>query len=356
MPDSLRAQRKEDHLRFAEQSFRDHRHNDFDELHLVRPTLPQTSVNSDNLATTLFDKPVSAPFFINAMTGGTAHATEINTVLAGVAQQEGIAVAFGSASIVGHEPQALAGFVAAREQASDVPVLINVNPGTPLSVVSQLVEALEPSAVQVHVNVVQELVMREGDRDFHWAEPLAAIIDRVHDSYQLPVVVKEVGFGWDVASLRLAQRLGADVVDVAGSGGTNFAVIERLRREEDASDSVDYSWLEDSGLSTVQSLVNAQQVAGLTVFGSGGVRHPLDVVKCLVLGARAVGVSGVMLHTLVNCGAGGLRELISTWKLQLAGLFALYGAPDYQHLSSIPYWLEPRLEAYVRQIVQGDQR
>lgn len=394
---ALRAQRKEDHLRLAEQSFKQHRHNDFDAIHLVRPTLPETCVDEQSLATALFGIPVAAPFFINAMTGGTEHATQINAQLAAVAERERIAFAFGSASIVGHEPEALAGFVRARELAPSVPVLVNVNPATPLDVVRTLIQELHPAALQVHINAVQELVMPEGDRDFRWSEGIERISAAVHEQWNIPVIAKEVGFGWDIASMRHALECGVDVIDVAGSGGTNFAQIERLRRAEQQSSSaassaavsavdaenytasnisadsereaderamsVDFSWLEDAGLSTVQSLLNAQQVASELVsdsasqefmyFGSGGVRHPLDVMKCLVLGAQAVGVSGVMLHTVLEYGTDGLQELVRTWKHQLAGLVALYGMQSIADVSHVPYWLDPSLESYQRQILHS---
>lgn len=382
---ALRAQRKEDHLRLAEQSFKQHRHNDFDAIHLVRPTLPETCVDEQSLATALFGMPVAAPFFINAMTGGTEHATQINAQLAAVAERERIAFAFGSASIVGHEPEALAGFVRARELAPSVPVLVNVNPATPLDVVRTLIQELHPAALQVHINAVQELVMPEGDRDFHWCEALTRICAEVHGQWGIPVIAKEVGFGWDIASMRRARQCGVDYIDVAGSGGTNFAQIERLRRAENQSahqsanetvDSAygasaqdisalatDFSWLEDAGLSTVQSLLNAQHLASrlasdaasthFMYFGSGGVRHPLDVMKCLVLGAQAVGVSGVMLHTVLEYGTDGLQELVRTWKHQLAGLAALYGLQSIADAPHVSYWLDPSLESYQRQILHS---
>lgn len=382
----LRAARKEDHLRLAEQSFERHRHNDFDAMHLVRPTLPETVVDEQTIATMLFDIPVAAPFFINAMTGGTEHATAINTQLATVAEREHIAFAFGSASIVGHEPEALAGFVRARELAPSVPVLVNVNPTTPLGVIHTLIRELQPAALQVHINAVQELVMPEGDRDFRWSQAIARIATAVHEQWQIPVIAKEVGFGWDMASMQRALECGVDAIDVAGSGGTNFAQIERLRRAESQATktqatstqatsvsesavaskartaATDFSWLEDAGLSTVQSLLNAQYLSTHSTLdsashefmyvGSGGVRHPLDVLKCLILGAQAVGVSGVMLHTVLEYGTDGLQELVHTWKHQLAGLVALYGMNSLQDAKHVRYWLDPLLESYQRQVLQ----
>ena len=55
-------------------------------------------------------------------------------------------------------------------------------------------------------------------------------------------------------------------------------------------------------------------------------RTPLDVVRGLALGARAVGASGHFMHTLTEFGPEALfRELVS-WKEQLRGIMALLGA------------------------------
>ncbi len=342
----------------------------FAHVRLERPTLPQTRVAESDIGTVFLGHHVSAPFFIEAMTGGTPSATRLNEQLARVADLHGIAVAFGSASLVAKDPSALDGFVQARALTHG-PVLANVNPSTPLPVVRRLVDALRPAALQVHVNAVQELVMGEGDRDFRWLDDLI----RLRDGIDVPVIVKEVGFGWDVRSLRLLIDNGFDLVDIGGMGGTDFALIENARRRrgrrgtsfqagkpddardggdagdgrtgmpdvvipEDAAMDEDYSWLADCGVSTVRSLLNARQAGGsggLRVIASGGVRTPLDVLKSLVLGAKAVGVAGRFLTPLLHGGEERLDRLISVWEDQLAGLYALYGITTTAQAPSIPY-------------------
>lgn len=47
----------------------------------------------------------------------------------------------------------------------------------------------------------------------------------------------------------------------------------------------------------MQTLLNAQpMVDKMEILASGGVRHPLDIIKCLVLGAKAVGLSRTVLE------------------------------------------------------------
>ena len=99
----------------------------------------------------------------------------------------------------------------------------------------------------------------------------------------VPVVLKEVGFGMDLKTIETAYDLGIKTFDISGRGGTSFAYIENQRGDN-------RSYLNDWGQTTVQSLLNAQSMVDkVEILASGGVRHPLDMVKCLVLGAKAVG-------------------------------------------------------------------
>ena len=63
------------------------------------------------------------------------------------------------------------------------------------------------------------------------------------------------------------------------------------------------------GQSTVESLLESSAYQdSLNVFASGGVRTPLDVVKSLALGAKAVGMSRPFLNQVEN---GALRQRLS---------------------------------------------
>ena len=68
---SIRSERKEEHLKLAQMFFNKQKYNSFDQLHLLRPALPETKVDTQILGVEMFKKRVSAPFFINAMTGGS---------------------------------------------------------------------------------------------------------------------------------------------------------------------------------------------------------------------------------------------------------------------------------------------
>ncbi|MGO1912784.1 MAG: alpha-hydroxy-acid oxidizing protein, partial [Corynebacterium sp.] len=185
-------------------------------------------------------------------------------------------------------------------------------------------------ALQVHVNPAQELVMPEGDRDFrHWLDRIAEIVEAV----DVPVVVKEVGFGLSADSVAELAARGVTTVDVSGRGGTNFIDIENHRRSRQ-----EYTYLSGWGQSTPECLLDTVHGPGgaptVHVLASGGVRTPLDVVRALALGARAVGVSGHFLHVLLTDGPDALVEELDAWTDQVRTLMTLLGAPDVPSLTS----------------------
>jgi len=113
-------------------------------------------------------------------------------------------------------------FTVLRRGNPDGIVFANVGAGATVEEARAAVEMLEADALQLHLNVLQELIMPKGDRDFrHLAERIAAIVASV----PVPVMVKEVGFGLSGDVVRRLARLGVTAVDIGGRGGTNFAVV-----------------------------------------------------------------------------------------------------------------------------------
>ena len=325
--ESERASRKDEHLELAMRLHGTDRPNAFDDVAFVHHALPGTGTEAVDTGTTVCGARWPVPFYINAMTGGTRATAAVNADLAGAAADAGVAIACGSQHIALRDPERAEGFRVIRREAPNAFVLANVGPTLAPEQAVRAVEMLRADALQIHLNAAQELVMPEGDRDFRgWTERIAAIVAAV----DVPVVVKEVGFGLSRRTIAELERTGVGAVDVAGAGGTDFIAIENERRPRR-----DYSYLTGWGQSTALCLLEALgggEPVGLPVLASGGVRHPLDVVRALALGADAVGVSGHFLRTLVETGADGLRRELRTWTDHVRTLMTLLGASDVEQL------------------------
>lgn len=93
----------------------------------------------------------------------------------------------------------------------------------------------------------------------------------------LPVVVKEVGFGLDAEDVRLLVAAGVHAIEVAGAGGTNWALIEGRRDSERQAIAEAFA---DWGSPTRESLREARRAgAGTTLLASGGLRSGVDVAQ-----------------------------------------------------------------------------
>ncbi|AZM59191.1 MULTISPECIES: type 2 isopentenyl-diphosphate Delta-isomerase [unclassified Streptomyces] len=313
------AERKDAHVRFAtEQHRRRSGHNQFDDVSFVHHALAGVDRSDVSTVTRFGGMEWQVPLYINAMTGGSPKTGEINRDLAIAARETGVAIATGSMSPYFADASVAETFSVMRKENPGGFVLANINANATVDKARRAVDLLRADALQIHVNVIQETVMPEGDRSFAaWGpriEQIAAAVD-------VPLIVKEVGFGLSRETLLRLQEMGVRVADVSGSGGTDFARIENDRR-----DRPDYAYLNGWGQSTPACLLDAQGV-GLPVLASGGVRHPLDVARALALGASAVGASGLFLKTVLDGGPPALISLLTSWIDQLTALMTALGAP-----------------------------
>ncbi|WP_166968661.1 type 2 isopentenyl-diphosphate Delta-isomerase [Brevibacterium atlanticum] len=326
-----RASRKDDHVRLASaQQTEGPRRTDFDDLEFVHHALSGTSPERVDLTVNLSDWTWPTPFYVNGMTGGTETTAKINRDLAIAAAETGLPMACGSMSVALDDTEAAKGFTVIREENPDGFVMGNLGAGRSADDARRAVELLGADALQLHINPVQETAMPEGTRDFStWLSGLEQIVA----ACPVPVVVKEVGFGLSRRTLTQLAEIGVRFADVSGAGGTDF-----LRIENDRSSAGDFSMLTGFGQSALACLLDAppewagesahasDSVSSRVLLASGGVRNPYDVVKALACGARAVGVAGTFLQTVLDHGPDGLVELVRTWQTQTRALFALLGA------------------------------
>lgn len=334
--------RKDDHVRYAvaqhQQRTADPVAGAFDDIGFVHHALAGVDTESVSLATGFAGVRWPVPLYINAMTGGSARTGEINRGLAIAARETGVAIATGSMSAYLKDPGVAHTYRVIRQENPGGFIFANVNANTTPDQARRAVDLLGADALQIHINAVQETVMPEGDRDF---SPWPGNIARLAAELDIPVVVKEVGFGLSGDTLRLIARLGVHAADVSGSGGTNFAVIENNRR-----DGNDFGYLAGWGQSAAAGLLEGAAATPLPLLASGGVRNPLDVIKALALGARAVGASGQFLAVLDARGVPGLIALINDWLEQIRQLMALLGATEISDLTRTDLLIRGTLAEY----------
>jgi len=331
--------RKDDHIQLA--LLQQTQSNDFDRIKFVPVSIPEVDFSEIDMSINIFDQKFPLPFFINAMTGGSEQAKVINQRLAQLALAFKLPMATGSMSIALKDPSSMETFSIIREVNPHGFLIANLGAGHGLGNVLKVVEKLKANAFQIHLNAVQEITMPEGDRHFKGWLPL---IQSIQQGIKVPLIVKEVGFGMSQDTIQLLKSIGVQYVDVAGRGGTNFAQIENTRQTQPME--VFNQW----GFSTVESLLSAQKVKDVTMISSGGIRSPLDVIKSLALGAKAVGLSGYFLKLVTEhdhqTSVIKLQQFIDECRAIMVAL----GASSIQKLTSKKMIYDVELINFIQQL------
>lgn len=322
----ITSNRKNMHLTIADEQYKTNSEAGFDDISFMPTSLPNISLENVDSSVNLWGYSSPIPLYINAITGGSKEAKAVNAQLARVSCKTNIPMSSGSLSAALKDPSLIDTFSVIRDENPEGFVFANVGAGTSASDAMRAIEMINANALQVHLNVAQELVMPEGDRDFSdWMLNIKNIAIACNKA-DIPMIVKETGCGMTSLDVRRLYDLGVRFVDIGGRGGTNFITIENSRR-----DSNDYGYLSSWGLTTVESLLDVMSYencknGSIKVFASGGVRTPLDVIRALALGAQAVGVAGEFLHILMHSGEEVLEQRIFEWIEQIRSIMALLGA------------------------------
>ena len=301
-----------------------------DDICLVHQAFSCLDWDDIDTSYTLFGKSLGMPLVINAMTGGSDQLVTINRGLAKAAKARGVAMAVGSQSLGLKEQASQRSFRVTREENPDGVIIANVSAISPVEDVVQAVDMLNADAVQLHLNLPQELSMEEGDRNF---SSLCRRVTETVNTIDVPVIVKEVGFGISKETAMGLAQTGVRWLDLGGKGGTNFAAIE-ARRFSHGVGNVFLDW----GITTVCSLLEVKSTnIPYKIFASGGIRSGLDIAKALVLGADAVGIAGPFLKALLSGTYKGVIEQVMKYENELKTAMLLTGSASLEQLKEKPW-------------------
>jgi len=270
------------------------------------------------------------------MTGGTERAREINRRLARAAQAHGVAMGVGSQRAALLRPE-LADTFRVRDIAPDVLLLANLgavqlNYGYDVEHCREAVEMIGADALILHLNPLQEAVQPEGNVDF---SGLLKKIEMVCETLGVPVIAKEVGWGISEQAARQLAGAGVAAIDVAGGGGTSWSEVEKHRATTPAQRRI-AGRFRDWGIPTAESILMAKRGApGLPIIASGGLRHGIDVAKCIALGASAAGIARPFLKAAAQSDQAADEAVAETIIELRIAMFAA-GAGNIKALQQTP--------------------
>lgn len=258
--------------------------------------LPEIDFSRVSLSTSFLGRPLKAPFLISSMTGGTEQARRINAALAEAAQSRGWAMGLGSVRAAIEYPETAATFQV-RHIAPDIPLLANLgavqlNYGYGPEQCLKAVELTGADGLVLHLNSLQEVFQPEGNTRFG---DLLRKIEGVCRALEVPVGVKEVGFGIHGGVARQLFDAGVQFVDVAGAGGTSWIQVEKYRTEDPLRAKAAEAFT-DWGLPTADCVRDVRRhVPEACLIASGGLETGVDAAKSIALGADLAGFGRSLL-------------------------------------------------------------
>ncbi|MFX1392237.1 MAG: type 2 isopentenyl-diphosphate Delta-isomerase [Promethearchaeota archaeon] len=309
MPDPKKSKeimdRKIEHLKIPIEYDVQHTENYFKYIKLIHHPLPEIDFHEIDLSLNFFDKIISAPICIAAITGGHPISKEINRILATAAEQENIIMSVGSQRAGLVDPSLLDSFSIVREFAPNIPIIGNFGIGqlskpdfNPDDFI-RCIEMIKADVMAIHFNALHELVQDKGDRSY---KNFKKNFLKVRKLTPIPIIAKEVGSGFDKELAIVLDKLGFDGFDVGGAGGTSFTAIESLRNgtlgnkfTRNPAD-VFREW----GIPTPVSIYNVRKVSKNIIIATGGLRTGIDIAKCISLGADIGGFAYKFLRTSWN--------------------------------------------------------
>jgi isopentenyl-diphosphate delta-isomerase len=345
--------RKDDHIDIILEEDVETPGSGFADVQLVHEALPE--IHRDEIDTTVdfCGHELAAPVVIESMTGGHPNTTAINRSLAKAAQRTGIAMGVGSQRAGLEEPDdeaLMESFTVVRDVAPDAFLYGNIGAAQlaeyGVEGVERAVDMIDADAMAIHLNFLQEAAQPEGDVD---ARGCLDAIEAVASELSVPVIVKETGNGLSRETARRLTDAGADVLDVAGKGGTTWSGVEAYRAAAVGADRHAKigerfrSW----GIPTAVSTVEAAEVHPCVV-ASGGVRSGLDVAKAIALGARAGGLAKPFLRPAAS-GPDAVVDKVDDLVAELETAMFVSGSASVEALRDADYVLLGRTGEFLEQ-------
>ena len=304
----------------------------FEHYRFRHNALPELDFNDISLNTVFLERQLRTPFLISSMTGGSAATGAINARLAEAAQRRGWALGVGSIRAA-VERSELAPSFHMRDKAPDIPIIANIGAvqlsyGFGLEECRRAVEIAGADFLVLHLNGIQEVFQPEGNTGF---AALLPQIERVCRMLEVPVGIKEVGWGIDGETAARLYQAGVSFIDVAGAGGTSWSQVEKFRNRDPIRRAAAEAFA-DWGIPTAECITEVRAVSPRgALIGSGGLKHGVDAAKALALGADLAGFGRSLLGPAVE-SEEALDQALAQVELELRTAMFGIGVADLRGL------------------------
>lgn len=309
--------RKREHLRIAVSKNAKYQKltTGFENYRFVHCALPEINFSDVRVETEFLGYNLSCPLIINPISGGEKNGKALNRDLAKIASRQKVALSLGSIRPALENTKTLETYQVVVDHTKNVPLIGNIGCLQLKNLdkydqIFSIFEKLQADAISVHLNPLQEVLQPEGGTNF---EGILESLKKFINNSDLPVIVKEVGFGMSSQIIKKLVDIGCEWIDISGSGGTNWARIEakRITKAKETAVAKEFG---EWGISTAQSLINVHEYKKSRLIASGGLDSGIQFAKALALGADLGGVAGSVLRAWDENGTAGIDNLIEKYR------------------------------------------
>ncbi len=322
--------RKDEHIKLALDEKSVGNANTFDEYVLEPFALSELSFETVDTSTEFLGKTQKMPLIVSSMTGGATDAERINRKLAEGANKLSIPFCTGSMSPLLKGEDVTKDYDMKKLLPNSLFFLnisvLTIRDTAKLEATLEWIERLQADGIVVHLNVLQELIQPEGERDFSGS---ITALKKIRELYSGLIIVKEVGVGIDEKSATILETIGVDAIECGGQGGTSWSWIEGERGKDIRGES-----FKDFGLPTATILSDLRD-AKLPIIGSGGIRNGLDVAKVIALGGTLAGMARALLVAAMEADERSIDDIFSRIEKELKTAMVACGAVDIDALKHI---------------------
>jgi isopentenyl-diphosphate delta-isomerase len=302
----------------------------------IHNALPEIDFDEIQTATEFLGYKFGAPIIIDSMTGGTPEALKINARLGALAETFGFGMGLGSQR-AGLKSESLAEtYSIARKNAPSAFLIANIGgaqlaEGLDIKMIEKIISMIDANALVIHLNPLQELIQPEGEPKYRG---VLEKISKITESISIPIIVKEVGAGISREVALILEKAKVHSINIAGSGGTSWAGIEKIRANKVKNDVKEHLgelfW--DWGIPTALSLIEVRNSVEIPLIASGGIRNGLEIAKCISLGANMC----AMAYPFLKAASESKESLFKFSELiinELKGTMFLTGSSNIFDLS-----------------------
>ncbi len=304
----------------------------FERYRLRHAALPELDFGGVGLECEFLGRRVRTPLLISSMTGGTSKAGSINRRLAKAAEARGWTMGLGSMRAA-LEREELAATFQVRRIAPSIMIIANLgavqlNYGLGPDDCRRAVEMAQADALVFHLNALQEVFQPGGDTDFRG---LYRRLEEVCRKLDVPVGVKEVGWGIGGETARRLADAGVSFIDAAGAGGTSWSQVEKFRQSDPLYRAAAEAFA-DWGAPTAECVADIRSaLPGMPLIASGGLRNGVDAAKALALGADLAGFGRSLLREAAD-EDGDPASVLARVELELRIAMFASGTPHVRAL------------------------